>query len=91
MIDITIQAQPDDESCGPTSLHAIYRYYGLDILLTDLMQTIGKTVSGGTLASTLGQDAQKRGFHTRLYVNNVDIFDPTWFTVDGTTKKQYLQ
>lgn len=31
MIDFKINSQPDDESCGPTCLHAIYQYYGLDI------------------------------------------------------------
>ena len=27
-LDLDILAQPDDETCGPTCLHAVYRYFG---------------------------------------------------------------
>ena len=30
-------AQPDDVSCGPTSLQAVYQYYGFDIELLPMM------------------------------------------------------
>ena len=29
--DLEIQAQPDDLTCGPTCLHAVYRYFGDDV------------------------------------------------------------
>ena len=36
----------------------------------------------------LGKDALKRGFKAKIYVNNVSIFDPTWFDrVTGDRKK----
>lgn len=79
MINLTIHTQPDDESCGPTSLHAIYHYYGLDIPLAHVVNTVERSLSGGTLASMLGKHALQTGFNTKLYVNNLDIFDPSWF------------
>lgn len=81
MIELQIHSQPDDETCGPTSLHAIYQYYGLTLSLEEVINTVARSLSGGTLAPMLGQDARKRGFKTRIYVNNVTIFDPTWFRV----------
>lgn len=79
MIELQIHSQPDDETCGPTSLHAIYNYYGLTISLKEVIRTVARSISGGTLAPMLGQDALKRNFKTRIYVTNVNIFDPTWF------------
>ncbi|MFC3908650.1 C39 family peptidase [Legionella dresdenensis] len=79
MIDLEINTQPDDESCGPTSLHAIYRYYGHDIPLEHLIRNVERSLSGGTLASMLGKHALQQGFRTTLYVNNLSIFDPSWF------------
>lgn len=79
MIELLIQNQPDDETCGPTSLHAIYHYYGLNLTLSEVIGSVKRSHSGGTLATLLGIDALKRGFHACIYINNVTIFDPTWF------------
>lgn len=79
MIDLTINTQPDDETCGPTCLHAVYNYYGLHVALEDVINGIERSLSGGTLTPMLGKHAAAKGFNTTLYVNNLDIFDPTWF------------
>jgi hypothetical protein len=79
MIDLLINTQPNDETCGATCLHAIYRYYGLDIPLPDVINTVERSLSGGTLNSMLGKHALMQGFEATLYVNNLKIFDPTWF------------
>ncbi|CEK09505.1 C39 family peptidase [Legionella hackeliae] len=79
MIDLTIHTQPDDETCGPTSLHAIYRYYGLNLDLPDVIKNVERSLSGGTLAPMLGKHALLHGFKVTLYINNLNIFDPTWF------------
>ena len=79
MIDLTIHSQPDDETCGPTCLHAIYNYYGLEVNLEDIISGIERSMSGGTLAPLLGKHALVRGFETTIYVNDLTIFDPTWF------------
>lgn len=80
MINLTINTQPDDETCGPTCLHAIYGYYGLYDDLHHIIDGLERSLSGGTLTPTLGKHAAAKGFDTTLYVNNVELFDPTWFT-----------
>lgn len=82
MIDLSIHSQPDDETCGPTSLHAIYRYYGMNCTLEQIVSTVERSISGGTLAPMLGKHALTRGFKAILYVNNLNVFDPTWFVQD---------
>lgn len=79
MIDLEMDSQPDDESCGPTCLHSIYRYYGLDVALEDIISTLERSNSGGTLTPLLGKHALLKGFDAVIYVNNLNIFDPTWF------------
>jgi len=79
MINLVINTQPDDETCGPTSLHAIYRHYGVDITLEEVIKTVERSLSGGTLASMLGIHALKKGFKVSMYLNNLNVFDPTWF------------
>ncbi len=78
-MEIVIQAQPDDETCGPTCLHAIYQYYGLHITLEELIPQIERSISGGTLSPMLGSHALTQGFKTKIYVYNLTLFDPTWF------------
>ncbi len=75
---IEIQAQPDDSSCGPTSLQAVYAYLGLNIPLESLLAEVKSLSYGGTLAVLLGLDALKRGFQANVYSYNLKIFDPTW-------------
>ncbi|MCX7117029.1 MAG: C39 family peptidase [Legionellales bacterium] len=79
MIELNIRAQPNDETCGPTSLHAIYRYYGLNIPLMEVIDTIERSLSGGTLCPLLGKHALMHGFHATIFVNQLELFDPTWF------------
>lgn len=79
IMDIVIQVQPDDETCGPTCLHAIYQYYGLDISLANIIAQVERSISGGTLSPMLGTHALQQGFATKIYIYNLSIFDPTWF------------
>lgn len=90
MIDLTISTQPDDETCGPTSLHAIYRYYGLDVPLNQIIDSVERSHSGGTLSSMLGKHALQRGFEATMYVNNLNVFDPTWFE-EGEASRDVLK
>ncbi len=79
MINLIMQSQPTDETCGATCLHALYTYYGLSCTIQTLAQNIERSASGGTLAPYLGTHALKTGFQASIYVNNLDLFDPTWF------------
>jgi hypothetical protein len=75
---IKILPQPDDISCGPTSLHAVYRYYDLSIELEEVISSVKSLEGGGTLAVMLGIDALRRGFNARIYTYNLKVFDPSW-------------
>jgi hypothetical protein len=87
MINFEITAQPDDESCGPSSLHAIYRYYNFNITYDEIVNNIERSLSGGTLAPLLGKHALQMGFKVTLYTNNLNIFDPSWFNHDEASTK----
>ncbi|MFC6999655.1 peptidase-C39 like family protein [Rufibacter roseus] len=76
---LKINTQPDDSTCGPTSLHAVYQYYNDIIPLEQVISEVSFLEEGGTLAVMLGCHALKRGYKTRIYTFNLHVFDPTWF------------
>lgn len=82
-VHIDILPQPDDSTCGPTCLHAVYRYYGDNIRLGDLIRQVPALDEGGTLAVFLGCHALERGYRATIYTYNLQVFDPTWFDEDG--------
>ncbi|AHE66022.1 C39 family peptidase [Legionella oakridgensis] len=90
MIDLTIHTQPDDETCGPTCLHAMYAYYGLDISLETVVGEVERSLSGGTLAPLLGKHALMHDFETTIYINNLDVFDPTWFENCASSRENLI-
>ncbi len=90
MLTLTIDPQPDDETCGPTCLRAIYNYYGKDLDLKPIVQEIDRSLSGGTLAPMLGKHALKLGFSSTLHVNNISIFDPSWFQKNQSPQEELV-
>ncbi|HSJ05256.1 MAG TPA: hypothetical protein VK936_01055 [Longimicrobiales bacterium] len=70
--------QPDDVTCGPTSLRKVYDFYGVDVDFEDVRDSLERNEDGGTLAVFLGMAALRRGFEARLYAYDLRIFDPTW-------------
>lgn len=78
-LHLEMQAQPDDNTCGPTCLHAVYRYFGDDVELTEVIRSVPALETGGTIAVLLGCDALRRGYDARIYTYNLQAFDPTWF------------
>lgn len=79
-LDLSIRGQPDDTTCGPTCLHAIYRYYGSKATLGDVIADTRRLDHGGTLDVYLALDALSRGYHCTIHPYNMALFDPTWFT-----------
>jgi len=73
--------QPDDATCGPTCLHAVYRYDGDPIPLAQVIEETRTIESGGTLAVMLALHALRRGYRATIYTYNLRMFDPTWFTL----------
>lgn len=80
IIDFTILPQPTETTCGPSCLHAVYRYYGDTISLDQVVKEVKHLESGGTLAVFLACHALRRGFSARIYTYNLSVFDPTWFS-----------
>lgn len=80
---LEILRQPDNVTCGPTCLHAVYRYYGENLSLDEVIRTAptlpGDPPGAGTLAVMLGCHALQRGYRARLVTFNLTAFDPTWF------------
>lgn len=84
MRNLKIEAQPDDDTCGATALHAVYRYFGARQPLQQVIDEVHQLEEGGTLAVLLGIHALTHGFHARLYSYNLRVFDPSW---DGLPAK----
>ena len=90
-LDLAIQRQPDDTTCGPTSLHAVYRYFGDDIALDDVIREVKTISGGGTLGVHLGCHALRRGYRARVYTFNLQVMDPTWFTAGRVDLNERLE
>jgi len=81
-LHLEILSQPDDTTCGPTCLHAIYQYYGDDISLPQVIREVRKLRNGGTLAVYLACHALRRGYQATIFTYNLHMFDPTWFAAE---------
>ncbi len=89
-LDITTLPQPNETSCGPTCLHAIYRYWGRNEPLHVVIKRMQWLDEGGTYAVFLGCDALRNGFNARIYTYNVTVFDPSWFTEPNIDLRERL-
>jgi hypothetical protein len=78
LLDVPRFEQPDGVTCGPTCLTQVYRYFGLEKSLKDVIRETPRNPDGGTLAVYLGIDAMRNGFHPVIYSYNLRVFDPSW-------------
>ncbi len=79
VLPFDMEPQPNDSSCGPTCLKAVYGFYGDPISLDDVIAQVQPLDTGGTLAVHLASHALRRGYAATIYTYNLDLFDPTWF------------
>lgn len=89
-LEFEIRAQPNDTTCGPTCLHAVYKYYNDGISLRNVISEVKTLKGGGTLAVMLGCHALRRGYRVKLYTFNLQVFDPTWFRSDTIDMEERL-
>ena len=89
-LPVRILPQPDETTCGPTCLHAIYRYWGDDEPLEGIIARSWRLRQGGTFAVFLGCDALRKGYRATIYTYNLTVFDPTWFTRPGVNIAERL-
>lgn len=89
-LPVRISPQPDETTCGPTCLHTLYRYYGEDVPLGDLVKEVKQLEGGGTLGAYLAAHALKRGYRAAIYTYNLKVFDPTWFGSEASSVRDKL-
>ncbi|MFU8811570.1 MAG: C39 family peptidase [Balneolaceae bacterium] len=78
MLAVPIKQQPDETTCGPTCLHAMYDFYRDPISLKSVIDEVHQLDEGGTLGVLLANHALERGYKATIYSYNLQIFDPTW-------------
>ena len=78
-LPVKMLAQPDETTCGPTCLHAVYGYWGDHEPLDGIIKRTGRLEEGGTFAVFLACDALRKGYRATIYTYNLNVFDPTWF------------
>jgi hypothetical protein len=88
---LEILPQPDDETCGPTCLQAVYGFYGDPVALEQVIAEVTPLATGGTLGAYLGLHALQRGYEASLYTYNLDVFDPSWFDEEPLRLSERLQ
>ncbi len=77
-LELDMLTQPDEESCGPTCLHAVYAFFGDTLPLDAVVSQTERLRDGGTLAVLLGCHAVARGYRATIYTYNLQVFDPSW-------------
>jgi len=80
-LDFGINKQPDNTTCGPTCLHAVYSFYNDSISLQKVISEVPNIEEGGTLEVYLACHALQRGYKATIFPYNLQIFDPTWSTI----------
>lgn len=88
---VEISAQPNDTTCGPTCLHAVYRFFHDTVPLDTLIAEVPAFAEGGTLGVHLGCHALRRGYPVTLYSYNLRVWDPTWFNLSATELEEKLK
>jgi len=78
-----ITPQPDDTACGPSCLHAVYRYYEDDIPAEQVIREVQQLEGGGTLAVYLALHALRRKYEATIYTCDLQMFDPSWFDTEA--------
>lgn len=79
LTDFSMLPQPTATTCGPTCLQAVYRYFGEDVGLGEVIAGVEALDDGGTLAALLANHALRRNYDATIYTYNLQLFDPTWF------------
>jgi len=90
-LNLQMRSQPNDETCGPTCLQALYRYYGDVISLGQVIRQVPQLSTGGTLGVLLASHALRRGYRACIYSYNLQLFDPTWFGEERADLRERLR
>ena len=91
LLPFDIRRQPDDTTCGPTCLHAVYRYFGDNVALGNVAANVPVLPEGGTLGVLLANHALARGYRATIVTWNLHLFDPTWFAPGSAPLRECLK
>jgi hypothetical protein len=90
-LQLEIVPQPDDMTCGPTCLHAVYAYWDDPIGLDRLLAEVRMLPAGGTLDVFLANHALARGYDVTIFTYNLHVFDPSWFPAGADALSERLR
>lgn len=90
-LPVSMLPQPDETTCGPTCLQAMYHYWGDNEPLSEVIARTGRLEQGGTFAVFLACDALRKGYRATIYTYNLTVFDPTWFATPGVDIAERLR
>lgn len=91
LLPLDILPQPDEITCGPTCLHAVYGYYGDRLPLEEVIDGVPMLEGGGTLAALLANHALRRGYRASIYTYKMQLFDPSWLGEERPDLKAKLR
>ena len=89
-ITLDMQRQPDEVTCGPTCLQAVYAHYDDPLPIGQVVEEVSQLGEGGTLDVFLANHALARGYRATIYTYNLTLFDPTWFADPDTDLDERL-
>ncbi len=82
-LTLNILPQPDEITCGPTCLQAVYGYFGEHLPLEKVISEVPMLEGGGTLGVWLACHALRKGYRATIYTYKMQLFDPTWLEPNG--------
>jgi hypothetical protein len=89
-LSLNILRQPDEITCGPTCLQAVYRYFGEDLPLKQVIREVPMLEGGGTLGVWLACHALRKGYRATIFTYKLQLFDPTWLEPEGQDIEERL-
>ncbi|MBN2429277.1 MAG: C39 family peptidase [Deltaproteobacteria bacterium] len=90
-LSLNILPQPDEITCGPTCLQAVYAYFGDHLSLDQVIDEVPMLEGGGTLGVWLACHALRRGYRATIYTFKLQLFDPTWLASGGPDPVERLK
>lgn len=90
LLPFSISAQPDELTCGPAVLHAVYRFWGVERSLQQMIDEVTSVPGGGTAAVMLALHAEMHNFDAVIYTCSLPMFDPTWFRPGASVIRERL-
>ena len=90
-ISIDRYAQPDNITCGPTSLRMVMNYYGKEVSHEDVMEHFTIFPGIGVLDPHIAMAAMNYGFNVKIISYNYRVIHPSWESLSSDMLLKKLQ